>query len=58
MPALPVAASPPGERLRSQSHRQRDITLARDQLDWGARVALRDGLRPKMAYFEALLRRV
>ena len=38
--------------------RQPDITLAREQLDWEPRVALRDGLRPTVAYFEALLRRV
>ena len=38
--------------------RQPDITLAREQLGWEPRVALRDGLRPTIAYFEALLRRV
>ena len=38
--------------------RQPDITLAREQLDWEPRVALRDGLQPTIAYFEALLRRV
>ena len=38
--------------------RQPDISLAREQLDWEPRVALRDGLRPTIAYFEALLRRV
>ncbi len=35
--------------------RQPDITLARDQLGWEPRVALRDGLRPTIAYFEGLL---
>ena len=38
--------------------RQPDITLAREQLGWEPGVALRDGLRPTIAYFEALLRRV
>ena len=38
--------------------RQPDITLAREQLGWEPGVALRDGLRPTIADFEALLRRV
>ena len=35
--------------------RQPDITFAREQLGWEPRVALRDGLRPTIAYFEGLL---
>ena len=38
--------------------RQPDISLAREQLGWEPGVALRDGLRPTIADFEALLRRV
>ena len=36
--------------------RQPDITLAREQLGWEPKVALREGLRPTIAYFERLLR--
>ena len=36
--------------------RQPDITLAREQLGWEPKVALREGLRPTIAYFEGLLR--
>ena len=36
--------------------RQPDITLARGQLGWEPKVALREGLRPTIAYFEGLLR--
>jgi UDP-glucuronate decarboxylase len=35
--------------------RQPDISLAREQLGWEPKVALRDGLRPTIAYFEGLL---
>jgi nucleoside-diphosphate-sugar epimerase len=35
--------------------RQPDITLARAQLGWEPKVALREGLRPTIAYFEGLL---
>ena len=35
--------------------RQPDIAFAREQLGWEPRVALRDGLRPTIAYFEGLL---
>ena len=35
--------------------RQPDITLAREQLGWAPKVALREGLRPTIAYFEWLL---
>ncbi len=38
--------------------RQPDITFAREQLGWEPRVALRNGLRPTIAYLEGLLRRV
>jgi UDP-glucuronate decarboxylase len=35
--------------------RQPEITLAREQLGWEPKVALRKGLRPTIAYFEGLL---
>ena len=35
--------------------RQPDITLAMDALGWEPKVALRDGLKPTIAYFEALI---
>jgi len=35
--------------------RQPDITLAREHLGWEPKVALREGLRPTIAYFERLL---
>ena len=35
--------------------RQPDIALAREQLGWEPKVALREGLRPTIAYFEGLL---
>ncbi len=35
--------------------RQPDIALAREQLGWEPTVALRDGLRSTIAYFEGLL---
>lgn len=35
--------------------RQPDITLAREQLGWEPKVALREGLKPTIAYFEGLL---
>ncbi len=35
--------------------RQPDITLAREALGWAPRVALREGLKPTIAYFEGLL---
>ncbi|WP_416274682.1 hypothetical protein [Lamprobacter sp.] len=35
--------------------RQPEITLAREQ-GWQPKVALREGLRPTIAYFDALLR--
>ena len=34
--------------------RQPDISLAREQLHWEPRVALRDGLRPTIVDFEGL----
>ena len=37
--------------------RQPDITLAREALGWAPQVALREGLRPTIAYFEGLLGR-
>jgi UDP-glucuronate decarboxylase len=37
--------------------RQPEIALAREQLGWAPKVALREGLKPTIAYFEALLRR-
>jgi len=36
--------------------RQPDIALAREQLGWEPTIALRDGLKPTIAYFERLLR--
>ncbi len=36
--------------------RQPDISQARAVLDWEPKVALREGLKPTIAYFEALLR--
>jgi UDP-glucuronate decarboxylase len=36
--------------------RQPDIGLARASLGWEPRVALRDGLKPTIAYFDGLLR--
>ena len=38
--------------------RQPDIALARRELGWEPKVALREGLRPTIAYFEELLRRL
>ncbi|MBK1620614.1 NAD-dependent dehydratase [Lamprobacter modestohalophilus] len=35
--------------------RQPEISLAREQLGWEPKVALREGLRPTIAYFDALL---
>ncbi|NCA91500.1 MAG: SDR family NAD-dependent epimerase/dehydratase, partial [Gammaproteobacteria bacterium] len=35
--------------------RQPDISLAREQLGWEPKVALRAGLRPTIGYFERLL---
>jgi UDP-glucuronate decarboxylase len=35
--------------------RQPDIRFARDELGWEPKVALREGLRPTIAYFEGLL---
>ncbi len=35
--------------------RQPEIALAREQLGWAPKVALREGLRPTIAYFEGLL---
>jgi UDP-glucuronate decarboxylase len=35
--------------------RQPDIRLAREHLGWEPKVALREGLRPTIAYFEQLL---
>jgi len=35
--------------------RQPDITRAREQLGWEPKVALREGLKPTIAYFEGLL---
>jgi UDP-glucuronate decarboxylase len=45
--------------LPSDDPRQRcpDIAMAREQLGWEPRVALRDGLKPTIAYFDALLGR-
>jgi UDP-glucuronate decarboxylase len=37
--------------------RQPDITLAREALGWAPQVALREGLRPTIAYFEGLVGR-
>jgi len=37
--------------------RQPDITHAREQLDWEPKVALREGLKPTIAYFEQMLSR-
>ena len=37
--------------------RQPDITLAREALVWAPRVALREGLKPTIAYFEELVGR-
>ena len=34
--------------------RQPDIALARERLGWEPKVALRDGLKPTIAYFETL----
>ena len=36
--------------------REPDIALAREQLGWEPTIALRDGLKPTIAYFERLLR--
>lgn len=36
--------------------RQPDITLAKEVLDWEPKVALRDGLKPTIAYFEGLVK--
>ncbi|MBF0623518.1 MAG: SDR family oxidoreductase [Magnetococcales bacterium] len=36
--------------------RRPDIALAREQLHWNPTIALEDGLRPTIAYFETLLR--
>jgi len=36
--------------------RQPDIALAKKHLDWEPKVALRDGLKPTIAYFEGLVR--
>jgi UDP-glucuronate decarboxylase len=38
--------------------RQPDIGLARARLGWEPRVALRDGLKPTIGYFDGLLRGV
>lgn len=35
--------------------RKPDITLARENLGWEPKIALRDGLKPTIAYFESLL---
>jgi len=37
--------------------RQPDISLAKHHLDWEPKIALRDGLKPTIAYFDALLSR-
>jgi len=37
--------------------RKPDTTYARELLDWQAKVSLREGLMPTIAYFENLLRR-
>jgi UDP-glucuronate decarboxylase len=37
--------------------RQPDITLAREALGWAPRVALREGLKPTIDYFEGLVGR-
>ncbi|WPL19388.1 hypothetical protein Thiowin_04506 [Thiorhodovibrio winogradskyi] len=37
--------------------RQPNITLAREQLGWAPTIALREGLKPTIAYFDDLLRR-
>ncbi|WP_040855857.1 UDP-glucuronic acid decarboxylase family protein [Thiorhodovibrio frisius] len=46
------------EALPTDDPRQRqpDIALARSALDWEPRVALREGLKPTIDYFEQLLR--
>ena len=36
--------------------RQPDITLAKNTLDWSPKIALDDGLRKTIAYFEGVLR--
>ncbi len=38
--------------------RQPDITAAKSHLGWQPEIALRDGLRPTIAYFDALLSRL
>ena len=38
--------------------RQPDIALARDKLGWEPKIALKDGLKRTIAYFDALLRRI
>ncbi|TVP79794.1 UDP-glucuronic acid decarboxylase family protein [Thioalkalivibrio sp.] len=45
---LPLPADDPRQR-------QPDIRLAREHLDWEPKVALREGLKPTIAYFERLL---
>ena len=39
------------------TQRQPDISLAKERLNWQPSVALRDGLKKTIAYFEAVLRR-
>jgi len=41
--------------LPADDPRQPDIPLAREQLGWEPKVALREGLKPTIAYFEGLL---
>jgi UDP-glucuronate decarboxylase len=38
--------------------RQPDITAAKSRLGWEPEIALRDGLRPTIAYFDTLLSRL
>jgi UDP-glucuronate decarboxylase len=46
---LPLPSDDPQQR-------QPDISLARSELDWEPKVALRDGLKETIAYFRQLLR--
>jgi UDP-glucuronate decarboxylase len=35
--------------------RQPDITLAREQLGWGPKIPLREGLKPTISYFQSII---